>query len=138
MFSDEELRLVIDIMNGAAFADGSKAAPEGEAIERALKELVGAPLDTALTAHIRDGSADGFDLAATCEALKIWQPESRPKRRLLFRLIAEVTEVDNVLDASESRYLLDVARFVGAPRHELEDMKGRGGWITNTRKPAEA
>jgi len=130
MFSAEQLELVADILNGAAFADGSKDAPEAEAIERALGKAVGSGLDDALVERVRKGPPENFDLSATCEQLQIWKPEDRPKRELLFRLIAEVTEVDNVLDANENRYLADVARLVGAGKHELEDLKGRGGWIT--------
>ncbi len=130
MFSVEQLAVVSDILNGAAYADGSKAPFEAAAIEEALAEMVGGELDASLVARIRTGLPEEFDLNKACEALQIWKPEDRRKREMLFRLIARVTEVDDVLDANENRYLIDVARLVGAGKHELEDLKGRGGWIT--------
>jgi uncharacterized tellurite resistance protein B-like protein len=117
--SFDELQRIADILMGAAYADGVHQEEEAAAIEKVLQELIEQPtLPAALRQHIAAFDPKSFDVAKACAALG---PRTAQERKQLLRLIATVTEIDQIHDFDESDYIIQVAKHIGA---EPDEYKG--------------
>lgn len=118
--SDEDLRHVADILMGAAHADGRYERQEADAIKKTLAELMqDEPLPDVLDEYLELFEPETFELKQSIAALNLDQPE---QRRFLLKLVARVTEVDDVHDLDETAYIVQVARAAGASPDEYADL----------------
>jgi uncharacterized tellurite resistance protein B-like protein len=106
-----ELGALAELMLGAAWADGSKAAVEVIAIAEQLKEFVET---TSLPTHVSrlmDGFDPAtFDPASACALLRL---DDNDDRLAVISLLARVVGADKVLHPAEQDYLDKVATALG-------------------------
>lgn len=115
-----ELKLIAEILMGAAMADGEYDGSEAETIEGILRDLVGPDqFPGEVGAHIEDFDHGGFDATATAKRLNLATAEDR---KSLLALIAEVTDADDVHDMREDAYIKEIAEAIGAGPDELEGL----------------
>jgi len=107
----QELGALAQLMLGAAWADGNKAAVEVVAIAEQLKEFVdSASLPEHVSQLMESFEPASFDLAAACAKLRLADDEDRLG---VLSLLVRVTGADRVLDPAEEGYLMQVARLLG-------------------------
>lgn len=115
----EGLKHLASILMGAAYADGDYDGSEAEAIGDILCELVGADnFPDVVGEHLSNFDATSFDLETSARALAF---ESPRERQALLKLVAQVTEADDVLDLAESNYIHKLGGIIGASDAELDD-----------------
>lgn len=120
LISDEDLKHIADLLMGAAHADGRYEHKEADAIKDVLKDLVQEEvLPHDLYAYLDEFEADTFDLKSTCEALQLDAPA---KRRFMLKLIARVTEGDEIHDLDETTYIKRAAAAMGASPEDYKDL----------------
>ena len=112
----EQVKRIAEVLLGAAHADGRAELNE----EAVIYQLLGGVLDTnelpqELVQHISRFDAAAFDLEQSCAALELTSPEDR---RQLLKLVAQVTDVDDVQDLDEGHYIVRLARCIGAGPEE--------------------
>lgn len=116
----EKLKGISHVLVGAAHADG-KVQMEEEAI---ILQLLAALLEQdelpqELVDHLGAFDAEKFDLEQTCKALGL---DTADQRIQLLKLVAQVTEVDEVHDLDETHYIKQVGRAIGASPEEYRDL----------------
>ncbi len=120
LMSDQDLKHIADLMMGAAHADGRYESKEADAIRDVLRDLVQDDvLPHDLYSYLDGFEPEGFDLEACCVALKL---DSAPKRRFMLKLLARITETDDIHDLEETAYIKQVARLIGAGPEEYADL----------------
>ena len=120
LMSDDDLKHIADLLMGAAHADGRLVTNEADAIREVLRDLVqDEVLPHELYSRMGDFDAEAFDLQECCAALKL---DSAPKRRFILKLVARVTEGDDIHDLDETAYIKRVARCIGARPEEYADL----------------
>ena len=118
--SDADLKHIADLLMGAAHADGRYESREADAIRDVLRDLVQDDLlPHELYSYLDQFDVESFDLKKCCEALKL---DSPPKRRFMLKLVARVTEEDEIHDLDETAYIKQVARCIGAVPEEYADL----------------
>ncbi len=118
--SEEDLKHIADLLMGAAFADGRFASRESDAIRDVLRDLVQDDvLPHDLYGYLDEFEPEAFNLQACCDALKL---DSAPKRRFMLKLVAKVTEEDDIHDLDETAYIKKVATAIGAKPDEYADL----------------
>lgn len=116
----EQLKPVAHILVGAAHADGQIQMEEESIILQLLAGLLGRDeLPEELIKHLGQFDPETFDLEQTCGELSL---DTAQRRRELLQLVAQVTEVDEILDLDESHYIRKVARAIGASPDEYQDL----------------
>ena len=116
----DELKLIADVLMGAAHADGEEGSTEVSVIEDILKDLLqGDELPDDIMSHLVEFDPETYDVHATCAKLHLATADDR---RTLLALVAEVTDADDVHDLEEDRYIRVVAEAIGAAPEEYEDL----------------
>ncbi len=128
-----QLRVVADILMGAAHADGQFDGDEMDMIGKVLVTLLGGEaLPDEIVAHLEAFDADAFDLAKTVEALELRGPNDR---KALLGLVGKVTDADDVHDLREDEYIRRLAELLGAPDEELAGLTVEIEWIESLEQP---
>lgn len=125
--TDAQLGALIDIMNGAAYADGTLAGKERAAMEKIAKRSHSQPIPEALLAKLGTPPADDFEMEAAAKTLGLTEEADRIE---VLRAVGLVTEIDDQIDPAEQAYLERLAKAIGAGKHALSDLREPHGWIT--------
>ena len=116
LLQTEKMKRVASILMGAAFADGRYEHVEGVAVRRVLAEMAeDEDLPAEVQQRIDDFDPDSFDLEGECSLLFL---TSSDERKELLKMVAVVTDADDVHDLDESYYIVQVARCIGASEDE--------------------
>lgn len=116
----EKMKKIADILMGAAFADGRYEQAEGETVQRVLADMSeDKELPTEVRQQIEAFDPESFDLESTCSMIFLTDSD---ERRTLLKLVAAVTEADEVHDLDESDYIVQVARAIRAEEDEYEGL----------------
>ncbi|MEM1349593.1 MAG: TerB family tellurite resistance protein [Myxococcota bacterium] len=119
-FNIDQLKILSELLLGAAHADGDFDGHEAETIGDILRAHVPEEeLPHEVTRHIAHFNAESFDLELACTLLGV---SSSGERRGVLRLVSEVTHADDVLDLAENEYIVQVAKALGASPEEYEDL----------------
>lgn len=115
----EMVKRIADVLLGAVYADGKDETQELEALLRILGELLKGEVPEELVAHLEQFDIESFDLERVCSELSFDVPDAR---RNLLKMVAEITEADDIHDLEESAYIKQVANCIGALEAEYEDL----------------
>jgi len=119
-FNIDQLKILSELLLGAAHADGDFDGHEAETIGDILRSHVpDGELPPEVTRHLAHFDVESFDLSLACALLGVTSAE---ERRGVLRLVSEVTHADDVLDMAESEYIIQVAKALGARTEEYEDL----------------
>ena len=124
--TESQLPLFARVLMGAAHADGRYEGREEAAIRQVLSSH-DHPLSESVEDAIGAFSEGDFDLGSTCKEMGLTTVEGRA---VVLRAVAEVTEVDDVLEPTEHTYLDNVAKALGAGPFEVKALQGPGGFVT--------
>lgn len=117
---DARLLDCLDLLLGAAWADGDFADSERRAIERVAAKLVSADVVTAETRRFVEGFDPGrFEPTITCARLGLSpgdDPVRQQRRRAFLTLIGQVVDADGVLEPAEAGYVRRLTEQIGASR----------------------
>ena len=116
----ERIRVVADILMGAAYADQNLAGDERASVRELLSNLLeteNLPMD--LDFHISEFAPQNFDLKQA--AATFADADFETKRRLL-ELVAAVHAADQEFDLAEDEYLHRLGEALGLPHSAYKDM----------------
>ncbi len=117
---ENKIGLLTDLFLGAAYADTSFTDDERKYIRKLLADLLCVKeLPDYLEERIEKFDIEKFDLIKAANEFIKEPPMS--KRRLL-ELVAQVNSADNYLDLAEDDYLRALAKALGVPEEEYEDL----------------
>ena len=117
---ENKIGLLTDLFLGAAYADASFTNDERNYIRKLLSDLLCVKeLPEYLDKRIESFDIQKFDLIKAANEFVKEPPMS--KRRLL-ELVAQVNSADNYLDLAEDDYLRELAKALGVPKEEYEDL----------------
>lgn len=116
----DRIGTITQLFLGALYSDRRCLDTEKKAVRRLLSDLIVRPeLPAEIEALIDDFDVDKFDLDAVARDFASDPPMNR--RRLL-ELIAQLCMADGELDLDEDEYLHRLARALGMPPSEYEDL----------------
>lgn len=112
-----QMAAIAELLMAAAHADGSVSWPERSTIASVLTSFLGhRELPSEVDDRLKAFDPKTFDLAARCAELQLERPEDRVA---LLDLVSRVTDADALLTSHEERFLVRVARAIGASDAEL-------------------
>ena len=116
----EQLEALADLLCAAAHSDGQLVGPESDAIERILNDALNTEaLPPPVSERIRLFSLETFDLERVCARLQL---DAAAERRSLLRLIADVTDADQIHHFAEDAFIRRVAEAIGSDPSEYADL----------------
>lgn len=116
----DRIGTITQLFLGALYADRRCVDAEKNAVRRLLRELIVRPeLPPEIEQLIEDFDPARFDLGAVARDFAIDPPMNR--RRLL-ELVAQLCLADGELDLDEDEYLHKLAKALGMPPSEYEDL----------------
>jgi len=124
---DSRLRAFVDLLAGAAHADGVYRTEEHEEIEAIVREQSGADkLSWELRHRIRKFDPQGLDIPGACRrlGLPVLDLESAKieARRSILASLIRVSRADDIVDTRESAYFKQVTRCLGAQPEEYGEL----------------
>ena len=117
ILDEKQLLAVVDLLMGAAYADGEFDGMEAGEISDILHELIG-DLPATVSMRLAQFDSESFSLKKSCAPLISLELEARRK---IMGLIAQVTASDGVHDFSESEYLRWVMEELGCDLTAFDD-----------------
>lgn len=120
-----EVSALGELMLGAAFADGDKAAVEVVTIAEQLKDFVDIDhMPQLLARRLERFDPTSFDVEAACGQLNVSTTEDR---LAVLELVARVVGADSMLHPGEVAYLRRVASALGIDPDQLQiEVRGNG------------
>ncbi|MCC7535511.1 MAG: TerB family tellurite resistance protein [Deltaproteobacteria bacterium] len=115
----EKIRVIADLLLGAAYADQNLSGKEEASIRAMLAKLMETDLPPAVSTQIEKFDAAKFDLAA---AAKDFASDPPMKKRELLELVAGVHDADEELDLDEDAYMRKLAEALGMAASEYQDL----------------
>jgi len=112
-----QLESLVDLLMGAAYADGEFDGMEAGEISDILHELMG-DLPASVSMRLAQFKSESFSLKKACAPLASLDGQARRK---VMGLIARVTASDGVHDFAESEYLRWVMEELGCDLSTFED-----------------
>lgn len=115
----ERIRVIADLLLGAAYADKNLSGHEEATIRTMLAKLLETDLPAAVDEQIRKFDVAAFDLASVA---KDFAKDPPLKKRELIELVAGVHDADDELDLDEDEYIRKLAEALGMPKSDYEDL----------------
>lgn len=115
----ERIRVIADLLLGAAHADHTLAGNEEKTIRSMLEKLLEGELPESVVKHLDAFDAAKFDVEKTA---KDFASDPPIKKRELLELVAGVHDADDELDLDEDAYIRKVAEALGVAAAEYEDL----------------
>ncbi len=112
--------VVLDLLLGAAHADGERDDAELAEVERILAELTGKdPLPDVFAKRIAEFDPKKFDMHASAE--EFTKDEAVARKRLL-ELVACIRDANDEIDLAEDDYIKQLAVALDIPSSDLGDL----------------
>lgn len=120
MSQSERANIIVDLLLGAAHADGRL---DGREAQKVMELVRGMSTDAAVLAHadkrIKEFVPAKFDVQ---QAAKPFLGESEDQRHQLLELVAQIHSADDELDLSEDDYLRSLGAALGLPQSAYSDL----------------